>query len=73
MLIMSEAVDVLSTEVMLKQWKSEVVMLCCGHHGLVWWSDLATEVSATVVPVKCGVSNGHHICFRGKDDKGPMV
>ena len=72
--VMWKAVDVLGTKVLLKQWKSEAVMLICGHHGLVWRSDLATEVSVAVVPVKCGmVSTSHCICFRDKNSNIVMV
>ena len=63
---MWEAVDVLSTEVILKQWESEVAMFSCADHGVVWRGDSATEVSVVMVPIKSGVSNGCHICFRGK-------
>ena len=65
--------DVLSTEEILKQWESEAAMFNCAHHGVVWGGDSATKVSVAMVPIKGGVSNGHHICFRGKDGKFAMV
>ena len=65
--------DVLSTEVMLKQWESEVAMFSCAHHGVVRGDNSATEVSVVIVQIISGVSNGHHICFRGKDGEGAMV
>ena len=74
MLIRWEAVDVLGTEVLLKQWKNEAKMLSCSHHAAVWRGDSATEVTVTIAPIQSAVTICDCIiCFRGKDSKSIVV
>ena len=66
--------DMLGTEVMLKQWKSETTMLSCGYHGVVWGSDSVTKVSVGVMPFQSELCTCHCITGEvGKNGKGIMI